>query len=214
MIARRVSIGAGLGLVVLAGVLLGAGSPQDKPLKIGIVNVKDCFDDKACLRVKDLQKELNDLKDKYQKELEDMKKQAQTLESQMRDLPPESELFKRKRKERAEIMGAMKVKEEIGKLEIQEFWRKSRGRIYEEMCKAAETVAKTKGLNLVLKDDAPGPNETEEEKAQIPADMKIVYRAVLYYDPGLDITKDVLASMNDAYTQEKNKVPNPNGGNK
>lgn len=198
------------GFLALAILLAAATSaPQDKSPRIGIVNVKDCFDDKKCERVKDLQRELNEMKDKIQTELRDMDKQLTSLKSKIVDAPKEGPLFKKFRKEIAELQGQMKVKDELGKLELQEYWRKARGDVYDDVCKAAELVAKAKGLDLVLKDDAPGANETEEDKAQIPSDMKIVYRAVLFYDSKFDITKEVLAELNKSWQAEKAKNPNP-----
>lgn len=200
------SIGIGLGLLALAVLLTSTTgsnaaasnnrSAMQQAPKVGIVNMKDCFDDKNCARVKNLQKDLNDMKDKIQKELNDMQEEMNKLQSKLKDTPNGSPLFKKFRSELSEIAARRKAREELGKVELQEFWRKARGDVYDEICKAAEMVAKAKGLDLVLKDDAPGANETDEDKQQIPSDMKIVYRAVLYYTGGLDITKDVLAEVN------------------
>lgn len=195
-------VGLGLGLAALAIVLISGGkSPaangsQDKALKVGVVNMKDCFDDKKCKRVAALQKELNDMKDKIQAELQEMKKTADGLASKLKDATPGGPLAKKFRAEFAEIQAKMKAKDEVGKVELQEFWRKARGEVYDEVCKAAEAIAKSRGLDIVLKDDQSAPNEPEEEKMQVPSDMKIVYRAVLYYSEKLDITKEVLDELN------------------
>lgn len=194
-------VGLGLGLAALTIVLVSAGkSPahtnQDKTLKVGVVNMKDCFDDKNCKRVAMLQKELNDMKEKIQSELQDLKKQGDSLASKLKDATPGGPLARKFRAELAEIQAKMKAKDEVGKVELQEFWRKARGEVYDEVCKAAEVVAKSRGLDIVLKDDQSAPNEPEEEKLAVPSDMKIVYRAVLFYSEKLDITKEVLEELN------------------
>lgn len=179
------------------------GAGQDKQIKVGIVNMKHCFDESKCERVKELQKQLKELKDKIEAELQDLQKQVQTLDSKIKGLAnPEGPLFKKFRQERAELLGKAKVKEELGKVELQEFWRKSRGNVYDEVCKAVDVVAKAKGLDLVLKDDAPAQDETDQEKAQVPSDLKIVYRAILFYSDKFDITKDVLQKMNEEWQKE------------
>jgi Skp family chaperone for outer membrane proteins len=196
-------VGLGIGIPALALLLLSAGkSPaenrvaQDKPIKIGVVNMKDCFDDKKCAKVATLQKELNDMKDKIQAELQQMKKDYDERASKIKDVPAGGPLFKKYRAEMAELQARMKARDEVGKAELQEFWRKARGDVYDEVCKAAEAVAKAKGLDLVLKDDSSPLNEQEDDKNQVPSDMKIVYRAILYYAGSLDVTKDVLAELN------------------
>lgn len=199
---RHLGIPVGLGLLLaVLGLALSANgthasAPQDKALKVGIVNMKECFDDKKCKPVQALQKELNDMKDRIQNELKELDRQSTVLKSKLQDAPKDGPLFKKFRKELADLQAQMKVKDELGKVELQEYWRKARGEVYDKVCAAAEVIAKAKGLDLVLKDDAPGANETEEEKAQVPSDMKIVYRAILFYDLKFDITKDVMVELN------------------
>ena len=212
MKVQRISLG--LAALAILGVLLAVGSApqaaagnaaaQDKPLKVGIVNMKHCFDDSKCDRVKELQKQLKELKEKIESELQDLNKQVQTLDSKIKGLAnPDGPLFKKFRQERAEILGRAKVKEELGKVELQEFWRKARGQVYDEVCRIVEIVAKAKGFDLVMKDDAPAGDDPEQDKSQVPSDLKIVYRAILYYNTEkFDITKDVLQKMNEEWQKE------------
>lgn len=191
---------------MFGSILLAFGVPQDNPIRIGIVNMKHCFDEAKCGLAKDRQAELRETKGKIEAELKELERQIRVKESQMMDVPKDGPLYRKLRKERAQLLATAKAKEEVGKIELQEFWRRACGEIYDRVCRYSEEIAKSRGLDLVLKDDA-SSEEPEPDKIQMPSDMRILYRAILYYNADrFDITKDVLARMNEGWQKEKREL--------
>jgi Skp family chaperone for outer membrane proteins len=150
---------------------------QDAPPKIGTVSLNACFETAPA---RELKQELKNRKDAAAKELKDLEDKIRHVEGIMRDLPPEGALYQKYRQERALLLATHKAKEELTKVELQEFWQKARAQIYERAVKAVREVARAKGLDLVLREDS-----ILEELG-----------GVLFRADRFDITPDVVGKMN------------------
>lgn len=179
------------------------GLPRLKDLKIGIVNLKDCFDKEKYRHVRDLENEMNERLEELKKELESLDKEITAIREKMRDVPPDFDLFQDLRQKLVMKQAQYRAKKDVGETELRELTRKYRGQIYDEVMLVIGRVAKELDLDIVFKADAPPSKEDVEKRGSV--EMKMLYRAVLYHSEKLDITKTVLEKLNADYEARRKK---------
>jgi Skp family chaperone for outer membrane proteins len=216
MKSLRLAAGAALGALLVSAAVaaaLGAAPVQDKPPKVAVVNLRNCFQQNGGYeRVSDLNQDVKNRIQKNKGELEAIRQEMSSIQSKMEFTPPGTRLYGENRRKLLELQGRYKALEEVFKVELQELWRKYVNELYDEICAASAVIAKERGFDLVLKEDAPSPDETDEEKAKLASDNRIYTRALLYCGANLDITTTVIERLNAEYQKKKGQgaAPNPN----
>jgi len=192
-----VAVLAGIGLLVI-GLEYSLAAKDKIPAspKIGIVSVKDVFD-KSPMKA-DVEKELSADADKKFAEL---KKLEETLEAD------KAALSKRKEGSEDYMQLLQTVLQEQSKLDAQkEFYQQelsmkemqSKEKLYRKILEAIATVAKEKGLDIILSRDDNYLNQPDTNPpAQSPSDLLLTTKThkLLYFNPGLDVTADVVTAM-------------------
>lgn len=173
---------------------------QKGDLKVAVVNLRDCFDKAKIYKVKDLEETLEKQQKALVDDLEARAKVIREIEAQMKTLAPDSPLYQELRSQRALKLGEAEARKKLGELEIKEKQRAFRLKIYQDILDACKFIAQERGIDLVLKIDAPS-SEEEEERSGI--ELRILYRQILFSSDRLDITVDVVKKMNAEYEKIK-----------
>jgi Skp family chaperone for outer membrane proteins len=183
-------------LLATGGVLSAAEKPEDSP-KIGFIDLKNVFDEYE--RSKTLEKEIEqftqaevDKQKANQKKLDDLQKELDLVRKNSKEwFKIRMEIIRRKQE--------LDTDEKITKVETQRRLYRASEEIYNDIMEQVAKFAREKGYTLVLK----------IEKREIVSDtysefiLKVNSRGVLYYQPELDITKEIITALNAAYTGKK-----------
>ena len=192
-----VAVLAGIGLLVIGlEYSLAARDRIPASPKIGVVSIKDAFD-KSPMKA-DVEKELSA---DAEKKFAELKKLEETVDADR------AALSKRKEGSEDYMQLLQSLLQEQAKLDAQkEFYQQelsmkemqSKERIYRKILGAIATVAKEKGLDIVLnRDDNYLSQPDTNPPAQSPSDLLLTTKThkLLYFNPGLDVTADVITAM-------------------
>jgi Skp family chaperone for outer membrane proteins len=197
---------AAYALAILAGLgLLAGAAVPSRELKIGVVNLKDCFDRERNLRVRDARRAFGEFSAKLQDELNKVADEVKKKEEEIKLAPQGSELQLRLVQERAELAYRYKYVEELNKsrlfMENERVWTG----IYNKLRTTIDDMAKKEGYDMILKVDEP----LLEERQTDPVFQRINQRPVLYYNPAWDITAKLIDRLNNDYKAEPKIDGNP-----
>ena len=197
---RQGVIWQGVGAGLCAGLLLGLSGPgysQAGPLKVGVINLKDVFDNYQKVKV---------FTQKLAEEGKAVGQEIELLQQELRQLQEKIEGLKNvenKTKEDYELQFLQdKTKlDYLVKVNQDRFSRRLAERtsdFYNEIRKAVEDIAKAEGYDLVFKIDAP---EIESDKSESLITQRINHRPLLYARADLDFTPKVVKVLNDAWAR-------------
>lgn len=185
-----------------------AAAPQaaGEPLKIGAVNLQECFDSDKCEIAKEVNAELKARFGERQKKLTDLKKRGQELKGEL-DALPESALAMREDKEKklAFLITEIKYEEETGKKKYLDYYKSRKVDIYKKITEAVNKVAADMKLDLVLRVEPPIledlENESEARQTEL-AFQRINNRFVLFNSATVDITAAVVKRLNEDHKKK------------
>ena len=110
-------------LILATGAGLASAQDKDKPtFKLGVVNLRTCFDKDKFERVKEIDAELQKLADEYAKKIQEIEKKMVQLKEQIDGLPPESKLRADKMLQFRRLETDLKVEKEYGKAQYLDFY--------------------------------------------------------------------------------------------
>ena len=167
--------------------------------KIGVVDIGGVFekyqkridmDQKLKEREKEFQDEIN----KKRKELIDLDEETQLLDLGSESRGKNESLLERKT---AELEGYAKFAE-------RQLLKKYKGffeNIYQEVVLKVEEIGKQNNFDLIIKKEEPELKSGEISDLQ----FKIGIRTVLYHSESVNITLDIIDSLNASYSKEKEK---------
>jgi len=183
----------------LAGSLAVAGrvkaAEQDVPAgsKLGVVNLRTCFDKSKYTRMAELAADLVKLKNDLEKEDRDLQKRIADLSELMEGAKSSPELFLEKFRLRAHAEYDLKLQAEVGKRRMSARVADVEMRIYADVRRVVSGLARDLQLDLVLRaDDVRLP----EEDPQANSGERLAAREVLFHREVLDLTPRVLARLN------------------
>ncbi len=176
---------------------INLANAEAEDFKIGIVDISRVFD-KFQKRI-DLDQELKEQEKGFQDEVNKKRKEIIDLdeETQLLDLGSESRsnnenLLERKN---VELEGYAKFAERQLLKKYKDFFEN----IYQEVVQKVEEIGKQEGFDLIIK------NEESDLKSGKISDLqfKIGIRTVLYHSDSVDITLDVIDTLNASYSSKK-----------
>lgn len=168
----------------------GGGKPaQLTPPRVAVVNLKVVFDNYR--RTKQLEDEINvayrakiaELK-KLAEAAEGLKKQIQNMEPSKGRARKQRQLFLKQRE--------LEFNQKWAELQFQEQINNMLIKLYKEILVAVDKYARANGIDLVLKID----RRTLGAKTQDQLKLQMHGRGVLFFADRLDITKAIIASLN------------------
>jgi Skp family chaperone for outer membrane proteins len=182
----------------MVGLRPGAQGAPAGP-RIGIVNIRSCFEKDKYVRMAEALGELAKLRDDLNAEGGEIQKKIAVLGEQMERAQRErgaADLYVDKLRERAHAEYDLKLHQEVSRRKIRDRLGDLESRVHAELRRAVAQVARAKGLNLVLRVDEPRLQEEDPEAPQRNAS-----REVLFHEDALDVTPEVLAQLNADWAQ-------------
>jgi Skp family chaperone for outer membrane proteins len=172
---------------------------EAEDFKIGVVDIGGVFekyqkrvdmDQKLKEREKEFQDEIN----KKRKELIDLDEETQLLDLGSESRGKNESLLERKT---AELEGYAKFAERQLLKKYKNFFEN----IYQEVVLKVEEIGKQNNFDLIIKKEEPELKSGQISDLQ----FKIGIRTVLYHSESVNITLDVIDSLNASYSKEKEK---------
>ena len=172
---------------------------EAEDFKIGVVDIGGVFekyqkrvdmDQKLKEREKEFQDEIN----KKRKELIDLDEETQLLDLGSESRGKNESLLERKT---AELEGYAKFAERQLLKKYKGFFES----IYQEVVLKVEEIGKQNNFDLIIKKEEPELKSGQISDLQ----FKIGIRTVLYHSESVNITLDVIDSLNASYSKEKEK---------
>ena len=180
-----------------------AGEPQDKDkpgFKLGVVNLRICFDKDKYERVKEIDSDLQKLADEYAKKIQDIEKKMVQLKEQIEGLPAESKLRADKILQMRRLEADLKFEKEYGKAQYLDFYSDRKIEIYNEIRRVVALIAQEQKFDLILRVESPTLSDQQDPEN---VTQRINNRVVLYSHESVDITNLVLERLNAEYKKQK-----------
>jgi Skp family chaperone for outer membrane proteins len=194
---------ATLAAALILAAAAGTASAQDKdkpPFKLGVVNLRTCFDKDKFERVKEIDAELQKLADDYAKRIQEIEKKMVQLKEQVEGLPPESKLRAEKILQLRRLETDLKFEKEYGKAQYLDFYSDKKIEIYNEIRRVVDLIAKEQKFDLILRMEAPTLSDQQDPEN---VTQRINNRVVLYHHESTDITTLVVERLNAEYKKQK-----------
>jgi Skp family chaperone for outer membrane proteins len=171
-------------------------APPQASMKIGVVNLKQCFEPKRYRRIPDAETEYKAFVMTLQEEIDELRKHERTLEAEFKIIPPE---MNKLQEEKLQEIQVVKFKiEYTAKLNQQRAMGKYQAiqmDIYNGIRAVVDQFGKDNGFDLIIKVDEPKLEEDSPESVS----RRISTRPVLYANPALDITDKIIDQLNAIY---------------
>jgi Skp family chaperone for outer membrane proteins len=152
----------------------------------------------------DVMREYNavkEMREKLEKRAEDFKKETTARRQKIDEVRfsrdqehPDSPKWFELQSELNRLSVEMELWTKFQQQDIQAESREQQNRVYKDMLRAVETVAKQRGLNAVFHLDGVDLNDPND----VLTAQRMTTRAVIYASPTIDLTKDVIARINQA----------------
>src|SRR5579862_7220399 len=165
-------------LILAAGSGYASAQDKDKPgFKLGVVNLRICFDKDKYERVKEIDSDLQKLADEYAKKIQDIEKKMVQLKEQIEGLPAESKLRADKILQMRRLEADLKFEKEYGKAQYLDFYSDRKIEIYNEIRRVVALIAQEQKFDLILRVESPTVSDQQDPEN---VTQRINNRVVLY----------------------------------
>lgn len=176
-----------------------AAAPAPAPLKVAVVNVTKVLNE--CLEKKDIDKVFDSKAEKIREEMKGLDNKARDIEKEMTEaLTPGSKDYSKKLKEyfdtKAKFEGIKEYQTRVMSVESQTAYEG----LYAKLLTSIKKISLQKQVTLVVNKDETPTNSTRSLNELV---ALIRTRQVLYNHSSLDMTAEVIGSMDQAYEKEK-----------
>ncbi len=200
-----------LGLGLIAGLTLGGGSRvllgstaagmQAGGGRVAVIDVVRAFNEYQ--RQKDLEAELQELKQKLQAEQEQRRGRIEAMQATLDAMDQNDPTYAEKMRELLAEQIELKNWMDLAQADMQREIGVWTARVYQEIVTASQQVAEARGFDLVLAHEPFKPAGIDPETIR----QQIRSRKVVYAADKVDITDAVLEALNKAYrAQPKTKM--------
>ena len=178
----------------------GEQEKEKAPFKLGVVNLRICFDKDKYERVKEIDADLQKLADEYAKRIQEIEKKMVQLKEQIEGLPAESKLRAEKILQVRRLETDLKFEKEYGKAQYLDFYSDKKIEIYNEIRRVVALIAQEQKFDLILRVESPTLNDQQDPEN---VTQRINNRVVLYSHDSVDITGLVVERLNAEYKKQK-----------
>ncbi|HLY72923.1 MAG TPA: OmpH family outer membrane protein [Planctomycetota bacterium] len=192
-----------LGAALFLAAASGSAAAQDKDktgFKLGVVNLRICFDKDKYERVKEIDADLQKLADEYAKKIQEIEKKMVQLKEQIEGLPAESKLRADKILQMRRLEADLKFEKEYGKAQYLDFYSDRKIEIYNEIRRVVGLIAQEQKFDLILRVESPTLSDQQDPEN---VTQRINNRVVLYNHESVDITTLVVERLNAEYKKQK-----------
>lgn len=169
--------------------------------RIAVVNVPQVSENYE--RTKDLEAHFDNVRKGLQQQRDELKSKAERLaKSLQEEFKPGTDEFRNRRKELAMLEAQLQYFVDSEGKQIEAELAESLRSIFDDIQTVIRAIAEEKGFDLILVADSmpPGaPDNTQQVRQQI------VLQKVLYASARVDITRDVIARLNEKYRASRGK---------
>jgi Skp family chaperone for outer membrane proteins len=196
--------------VALAGEPAAAPPPDKKgsPTKIGFANIKNIIDQYK--RTLTLEKDIDRFREEESDKTEQLRKRVKEKRDELKMLNQGSRLYYETWKEIRKLELDINFQDEALKGDLQLRLLKATKDVYEDILKEIQDYAGKNDYLVIFKVES-GDLESESKAELI---LRINSRGVLYYAPSLDISEEIIKSLNAKYTGGKEEPPKKEEGTK
>jgi|GEM_PF-3548104 len=167
--------------------------PEEKPktgMKIGFADIKKIIDEYK--RTQTLEEKIDREREKKSDEIQKKKTKLDEIKDELKMLAKGSLVFFKKTKEGRRLEMEINLMEDELKIDLQRRLLWATKQIYEDISMKIEDFAREKGYMVIFKVEK-GEIESESKAELI---LKINSRSVLYYDPSLDVSQEIIDRLN------------------
>lgn len=161
-------------------------------LKVGVVNVRSCFEKDKFARMAEALEELGKLRDELDRQGKDLQTKIAGLNQQMQAAGPKGDLYVDKVRLRAHAEYDLKLLQEVARRKLRDQLTDLEARVYVDLRRVVAQVARSQNLDLVLRVDESRLVEEDAEGSAVQRNA----REVLFHRDAMDITALVLAGLN------------------
>jgi Skp family chaperone for outer membrane proteins len=198
-------LAAALAATALAGPSAPAGQDGKAAFRLGVVNLKTCFEKNQYERIKDVDAELQKKADEYAKSLRDIEKKILEFRDKLEATPRESPLRAEFLLQMRRLETDLKFEKEYGRAKYLDYYSDRKIEIYNDIRKVVNMIAQEQKFDLVLRVEQPLLEEQDPETVS----QRINNRVVLYHHESVDITPLVVKRLNDEWAKTRAAGPNP-----
>ena len=188
-------------LILAAAAATATAQEKDKTsFKVGVVNLRICFDKDKFERVKEVDADLQKLADEYAKRIREIETNMVKLKEQVEGLPPESKLRADKILQLRRLEVDLKFDKEYGKAQYLDFYSDKKIEIYNEIRRVVALIAQEQKFDLILRVESPTLSDQQDPEN---VTQRINNRVVLFSHDNMDITNLVVDRLNAEYKKQK-----------
>lgn len=162
---------------------------------VGVIDLNTVLESMEERKVRE--NELQDFIKTKQARLEDMKKQTQSAQSDLKVLPQRGKEWFSKRDEVAGLAISLRGEEELAKAQVEEKRKLMSLELFSKIKEAAARYASQQGYSVVISSDASVDIPDEMPEQQVQAAM--VARRLMYANDGADISANVAQMLNNEF---------------
>lgn len=186
MVSRREFLAGG---AVLAG---GAEQAPPAAFRIGVVNVRTCFEKDKYARMAESLEDLGKLRDDIHLQAKELQAKIASLSEQMSKAAVNGDFYVDKVRLRAHAEYDLKLLQEVARRKVRDRVSDLESRVYADLRRVVAQIARAQNLDLVLRVDEP---RLQEEDPDLNAAQR-VSREVLFHRDAMDVTAEVVAALN------------------
>ena len=187
---------------LLAACLIAASTPKPqpapKPLRLAVVNIKECFKKDRYDRMKQVHEEIGKLRKAYTNELKDLEKNISRLKELLDAEPSGTDLSGELIVQYRNGQSELKMKRELNQHKLRKKSSDKVSAVYNEIRRAVKLVAQDQEYDLILR--VMDPEIEGEDPVSI--NQQINTRVVLYYNATLDVTDAVIKRLNEEWARK------------
>jgi Skp family chaperone for outer membrane proteins len=175
--------------------------PEARPsFKLGVVNLRTCFEKDKYERMKEVQEEFKKRVDDHNKQVETLGKEMGVLRDKLAGFEnPSSPLYGKIEMELALKQAELEYLKKSGRARFLDHYNKVKMEIYNEIRRVVDILGKEQKYDLILRMEEP-----ELEKEDLPTlTQQIASRVVLYHHEGVDLTPLVVERLNQEWRKGK-----------
>lgn len=187
-----------LAAAALAAVLAAASRPAQEgkpPLKIGVINLKTCFEKEKYDRIRDVDADVQKMVEDHKKEVAELEKQIKNLKEQLEALDPGQLLYTEKLKLLRRAESDLKITRDAGQNRFRDQYSEIKIELYNEIRRVVSLVGQEQKFDLILRVEEPELKDDDPEGVN----QRISSRVVLYNQDSLDLTPAVLDRLNQEW---------------
>lgn len=196
-------------MVLFAALLLSQEAPK-KEFKLGVVDLRRCFDRERYVRIKEVDAELRKLYDDQIAALAEVQKRIERLRNELTGLPREMPLYWDKLGQLQLAEADLELRKKHGRQRYVNRFNELQIEVYNEIRRVVAAYARERGFDLVLRVEEPALQGDENPQT---AAAQIQSRAVLYAADGLDITGEILKILNEEHAKRRAAAKDPRKNN-